>query len=117
MPSGCSPGSRRTDRAGDNGDANVRSHIARSRCRLHSGAGAAGDRLQVLPVGAEGLPAGAFAAGLRQRIRDVHEALPEKLAKAIMAETVAVDQSTKSGHGISFGEAVRVWAKVAALSF
>ena len=33
------------------------------------------------------------------------------------ANTVAVDQSTKSGHGISFREAVRVWAKIAALSF
>ena len=34
-----------------------------------------------------------------------------------MANTATVDRSTTSGHGISFREAVRVWAEVAALSF
>ncbi|MGH6916146.1 MAG: chromate transporter, partial [Geminicoccaceae bacterium] len=35
-----------------------------------------------------------------------------------MTEARAVSRSsTTTGHGIAFGEAVRVWAKIAALSF
>jgi chromate transporter len=39
------------------------------------------------------------------------------MANGVMANTAAADRSKRSGHGISFPEAVRVWAKVAALSF
>jgi chromate transporter len=39
------------------------------------------------------------------------------MTDGVMANTATVDRSTRSGHGISFREAVRVWAEVAALSF
>src|SRR4030081_157963 len=39
------------------------------------------------------------------------------MAKADTVSTVAVDRSKMPAHGISFREALRVWAKVAALSF
>ncbi|RMC28993.1 chromate transporter, partial [Paracoccus alkanivorans] len=32
-------------------------------------------------------------------------------------DTQSIERSTAPDHGISFGEAVRVWARVAALSF
>jgi len=54
-----------------------------SRRRLHSGVGRADDRMQVLPSGAQDLPAGSFAAGVRQRVRDVHETLQEDLSERV----------------------------------
>src|SRR6202166_2186842 len=39
------------------------------------------------------------------------------MAKADTVSTVAVDRSNIPAHGISFHEALRVWTKVAALSF